>query len=164
MSYLFFWKPDDANGWCSNWYDAPFTIDEVQYKTSEHYMMAQKARLMGDEDSFQKIISDDCDHPKSAQALGRKVKNWDEQRWVDNRERIMDEALIAKFNTHEHLKQLLVHSHPKTLVEASPVDKIWGIGLNPQQASTNPNPAHWKGLNLLGQSLMRVRQAILQQQ
>ncbi len=160
--YIFFWKPDQPHGWCSNWYDAPFTIENVYYQTSEHYMMAHKARLMQDEQSFQKIVHPDCDHPRTAQLFGRKVRGWDEQLWVANRERIMDEALTAKFQTHPNLKQLLLDSYPKTLVEASPVDKIWGIGMSPDQAYKNPDRANWKGLNLLGQSLMRVRERLRQ--
>ncbi len=159
--YIFFWKPDQPYGWCSNWHDSPFTINDTIYQTSEHYMMAKKATLMGDQAMTQRII--DCDHPKNAQALGRKIKNWNENLWIDNRERIMDEALTAKFTSHPDLRKLLIDTNPKILVEASPVDKIWGIGLSPDQAYKTPEPTHWKGLNLLGQSLMRVRQQLLQQ-
>lgn len=153
-NYLFFWRETSANGFCSNWYPAPFTRDGKLFPTSEHYMMYHKALLMEDSECAAKILQ--TDSPKIAQKLGRKTKTWDEQLWIDNRERIMLEACTLKFKQNTELQTLLIKTHPKILVEASPFDKIWGIGLSASHKDA-ANPKKWKGLNLLGKTLVQVR-------
>lgn len=151
--YLYFWKPDDEHGIFSNWYECPYTHNNILFNTSEHYLMYEKAILMNDLTIAAKIIT--CDSPKRAQQLGRMIKNWDEDKWVQNRENIMFNALKAKFDNNPALKNYLLNTNNKILVEASPVDKIWGIGLNKHDAAKNPGV--FKGLNLLGKSLMNLR-------
>lgn len=102
-------------------------VDGVIYPTAEHYMMAQKAKLFSDMDIFQQIIQ--SKHPKQAKDLGRQVKNFDEKIWNEQRFDIVVQGNIAKFSQHPELKDYLLGTGNRILVEASPVDKIWGVGL-----------------------------------
>jgi ribA/ribD-fused uncharacterized protein len=155
--FVCFWKPNQPNGYLGNWYDSPFILDGIHFPTSEHYMMYHKALLMGDIDCGDKILA--ATDPKMVKALGQRVKPWDEQLWLDNRCRIMYEACYAKFSAHADLLGLLLRTGNTVLVEASPMDRIWGIGLSATHADAF-NVAKWKGSNLLGRVLMRVREAL----
>jgi len=138
----------------SQWFASPFTIDGVRYPTAEHFMMAGKARLFGDQKIEEKILQ--SSHPKQAKELGRKVRGFDEATWLRERYRLVVEGNLAKFSQNAALKQFLLGTGKRVLVEASPYDRIWGIGL----AADHPDaekPAAWKGLNLLGFALMEVR-------
>lgn len=163
LNFLHFWghtpkQLDKIDKSClSQWFPAKFTIDGVEYATAEHYMMAQKAKLFNDEDSFQKIIN--SKDPSEAKKLGRGVKNYDGKTWEQHRFDIVLNGNIAKFSQNHVLKEFLLSTQDKILVEASPVDAIWGIGLAEQDAKVN-DPTQWKGLNLLGFALMQVRQNI----
>lgn len=164
LDFLFFWgdKPRD-NGIIdescfSQWFYEPFVLDGVPYKTCEHYMMAQKAILFDDMNSFYEIV--DSLIPSHAKSLGRNVKNFDEKIWCDNRFKIVVEGNFQKFSRNPFLKKFLLNTGDKILVEASPYDKIWGIGLN----KFNPDALDvekWRGLNLLGFALMEVRKKLL---
>ncbi len=138
----------------SQWYRAPFTLDGHTYATTEHYMMAEKARLFQDEATRQAILG--ASHPHEAKTLGRQVQNFEEGPWDAARFEIVVQGNLAKFSQHPALRTFLLDTGQRVLVEASPVDAIWGIGLaqdHPQAA----NPAEWPGLNLLGFALMEVR-------
>ena len=158
--YLFFWghrpnKDGSIGKSCfSQWWESVFTVDGQAYKTAEHYMMAQKAKLFGDHIMFQKIIS--CNSPGEAKKLGRKVKNFDGEIWEKHRFEIVKTANFYKFSQNSDLKTFLLNTNNRILVEASPLDPIWGIGLAADHANAN-NPQKWKGLNLLGFALMEVR-------
>lgn len=158
--YVFFWghqkkKGNDISKACfSQWYDAPFYIKDKYYKTAEHYMMAEKARLFNDELSEQAVIA--SSNPGAAKQLGRNVRGFNEEIWQKERFRIVVEANLAKFKQHEALNSYLLGTGNRILVEASPVDKIWGIGLAEDHEHAD-NPFKWKGLNLLGFALMEVR-------
>lgn len=141
----------------SQWFPAHFEVDGIEYKTAEHYMMAQKAKLFADEDIFQKIIQ--VNHPNEAKTLGRKVKNYQENVWLEHRFDIVVKGNIAKFSQHPALKAFLLDTQERILVEASPVDKIWGIGLAADDECAE-KPLQWKGLNLLGFALMEVRKQL----
>lgn len=161
VKYVFFWGHQVTNSiskTCfSQWYDAPFTEDDVQYMTAEHYMMAEKAKLFEDTDCYQKIIH--AKNPGEAKALGRTVKYFDDETWVANRFDIVVRGNLLKFSQNPTLGDFLVNTGKRVLVEASPVDKVWGVGL----AADNPNienPNNWKGLNLLGFALMEVREQL----
>jgi hypothetical protein len=120
-------------------------------------MMAEKARLFGDEAIRQEILA--TTHPKQAKALGRQVANFDNDTWVKHRFEIVVQGNKAKFSQHESLRTFLHNTGKRVLVEASPVDKIWGIGL----AEDHPDaiaPERWQGLNLLGFALMVVREQL----
>ncbi len=160
LKYVYFWghtprKDGQISHSCfSQWYDSPFTVDDVYYPTAEHYMMAEKAKLFNDEEIYQQIIH--STHPNQAKALGRKVKNFDESVWKKHCFDIVVNGNLAKFSQHDNLKKYILSTGDRVLVEASPYDKIWGVGL----ARSNEkiaNPLNWKGQNLLGFALMVVR-------
>jgi ribA/ribD-fused uncharacterized protein len=158
--YLFFWghqrsKSGAITATCfSQWWVAPFVIDGVTYATAEHWMMAQKARLFGDEATFQRIIA--AKTPAEAKSLGRQVRGFDEAKWNAQRMEIVVRGNREKFTQHPELREFLLNTNNRVLVEASPVDRIWGIGLAADDERA-ANPHHWDGLNLLGFALMAVR-------
>ncbi|SFC74662.1 hypothetical protein SAMN05660479_02354 [Microbulbifer thermotolerans] len=158
VKYIFFWghKEDSkvTKACFSQWYESSFEIDGVRFLTAEHFMMAKKAELFDDIKSYNKIIS--SKNPGEAKRLGREVKGFDESVWIDQRFEIVVQANFAKFSQNEDLKSFLLATGNRVLVEASPVDRIWGIGLSADdEAAENPN--RWRGLNLLGFALMEVR-------
>ncbi|MFB6454953.1 NADAR family protein [Chitinophaga sp. Hz27] len=166
IKYLFFWgHTPAANGQLgkecfSQWYEAPFTADGHRYLTAEHWMMAQKALLFNDQPIFQQVLA--CKTPGEAKKLGRKVRNFDEHTWNQHRCDIVRNGNVYKFGQHDNLKTYLLNTGNRILVEASPLDKIWGIGMG----KDNPNatqPASWKGLNLLGFALMEARDILSKQ-
>ena len=162
VKYVFFWghqKPESGvTKTCfSQWYEAGFTVDGIHYPTAEHYMMTEKARLFGDDDAARQVLQ--ANNPGAAKKVGRTVKNFDESLWLQHRFRIVVEANMAKFSQNSELQAFLLNTGDRVLVEASPVDKIWGIGLAADDPAAE-NPNLWKGLNLLGFALMTVRQRL----
>lgn len=164
FKYLYFWghTPKQNNhvdkSCFSQWFLSPFEQDGVEYLTAEHYMMAQKARLFNDEEILNQILK--VTHPNEAKQLGRKVQDYDEQLWQDKRFEIVVQANLAKFSHYPELRDFLLATHDRILVEASPVDQIWGIGLA-QDHQHIQDPSQWRGLNLLGFALMQVRSQLL---
>ncbi|CAL2095752.1 NADAR family protein [Tenacibaculum sp. 190524A02b] len=160
LKFVFFWghqpnKDGSIGKSCfSQWWEAEFVIDAITYKTAEHYMMAEKARLFNDEATLLKII--DCKSPAAAKKLGRQVKNFDTILWDQHKYKIVIKANYEKFAQNPELKDFLLQTKNRILVEASPVDKIWGIGLAKDDENIE-NPLKWRGLNLLGYALMEVR-------
>jgi ribA/ribD-fused uncharacterized protein len=160
MAVLAFWghRPNRdgsvGRGCLSQWWEAAFTVDGVTYPTAEHWMMAGKARLFDDADSLAAVMA--ATNPGAAKAAGRRVRGFDEHLWEKARYQLVVAGNLAKFGQHPELAQFLRRTGPKVLVEASPYDRIWGVGM----AESDPNVAHplrWKGLNLLGFALMDVR-------
>lgn len=164
LKYLFFWghKPStDGNitkSCLSQWYDCYFTINGTSYHTAEQYMMSQKAKLFNDDVMFQRIMN--ATHPNDYKKLGRKVKNFNLNVWKEHQVDIVINGNMAKFSQNEDIKSFLLNTKGRILVEASPYDTIWGIGLS-CNAPNIENPCVWKGCNLLGFSLMQVRDNIL---
>ena len=160
LEYLFFWSHHVSGGGeitqsCfSQFWPSPFTVDGYIYNTAEHWMMAQKAFLFGDGESFQKIIS--AETPEKAKAMGRQVQPFNEEIWTLKRMGIVIRGNLHKFTQNKNLRQFLINTKDKILVEASPYDKIWGIGLKDDDERAK-NPKCWEGLNLLGFALMEVR-------
>jgi len=159
-NFLFFWghqptRDGSINQSClSQWWEQPFEVKGITYPTAEHWMMAGKARLFNDQEMWEQILV--AKHPHQAKKLGRKVRNFDHKIWEANRYQIVLEGNLAKFEQSEELKRYLLNTKDSIIVEASPFDKIWGIGL----AKDNPKAGNmdtWKGLNLLGFVLMEVR-------
>jgi ribA/ribD-fused uncharacterized protein len=156
VEYLFFYghtPPKDGSidkSCLSQWYDAPF----LGMATAEHYMMYVKADIFGDDETSDKILESKC--PRQAKALGRSVKNYDEKIWNKRRYAVVVDGNLGKFLEHPKLKEFLLSTGDKVLVEASPYDKIWGIGLGITD-QRNQNPDNWTGENLLGFALMEVR-------
>lgn len=138
----------------SQWWTARFVIDGIVYPTAEHWMMAGKARLFADEAALAGIVK--AGSPKQAKAVGREVRNFDAARWDQAKREIVFEGNLAKFSQNSQLADFLVGTGKKVLVEASPVDRIWGIGLAADDAKAD-NPLQWRGENLLGFVLMDVR-------
>lgn len=149
--FIFFWETADIY---SNWYPAKFRMNGITFANSEQAMMYEKAKLMGDEVSMAKILK--TSNPKEVKKLGRNVHPWKEDTWKKHRLEIMTQICFAKFKANPTLSQKLKDTNDKILVEASPYDDIWGIGMRDSDAGVE-NPKKWKGLNLLGKALMNVR-------
>jgi ribA/ribD-fused uncharacterized protein len=160
LEYLLFWghRPQrDGSvgaGCLSQWWPAFFAVDGHTFRTAEHYMMWRKAMMFGDVSVAEQIVA--AGHPREAKMLGRGVRGFDEQSWVDRRFDIVVEASTAKFGQDPLLRDFLVGTGSRVLVEASPTDRIWGIGLSAADDGA-ADPARWKGLNLLGFALMQAR-------
>ena len=158
--FLFFWghqpnKDGSISKTCfSQWWLSSFEVDKVVYKTAEHWMMAKKAELFKDDEVLAKIIK--ANSPAEAKKLGREVRNYDDKLWLANRYEIVKQGNYHKFSQNADLKKFLMNTNDRVLVEASPVDPIWGIGMAGDHKDVM-NPEKWKGLNLLGFALMEVR-------
>ncbi|MDW5330481.1 NADAR family protein [Plantactinospora sp. KLBMP9567] len=158
--YLFFWGHQPGrlgatgSGCLSQWWPSPFLVDGVRYATAEHFMMAGKARLFDDAAMVDQILR--APTPGAAKALGQRVRGFDQARWDECRFDLVVAGNVAKFGRHPDLRDYLLGSGDRILVEASPIDRIWGIGL----AADDPragDPDRWRGLNLLGFALMWAR-------
>ncbi|MGB1012032.1 MAG: NADAR family protein [Thiolinea sp.] len=160
VKYLHFWghtpKSDGVDKSClSQWFPASFVVDGDTYLTAEHYMMAQKARLFNDGAMLGAVLA--CEHPAEAKKFGRQVKNFDADTWNEKCFDYVVAGNVAKFGQNTALKSFLLGTHNRVLVEASPRDRIWGIGMG--AANENAcNPENWRGRNLLGFALMVARQ------
>jgi ribA/ribD-fused uncharacterized protein len=163
VKYLFFWGHRPArdgsitSSCLSQWWPSPFTVGGVTFATAEHYMMWHKATLFGDTDIASRVL--DVRHPNEAKTLGRTVKGFDEDRWVAARYDIVVAGSVAKFGQNPDLKAFLLGTGERVLVEASPLDRVWGIGLAADDPRAS-NPDQWQGLNLLGQALMEAREVL----
>jgi len=158
--FLFFWghqpnKDGSISKTCfSQWWLSSFEVDKVIYKTAEHWMMAQKAELFKDNEVLEKILQ--AKSPAEAKKLGREVKNYNENLWLAARYDIVKQGNYHKFSQNTELKTFLLNTKDRVLVEASPVDAIWGIGMAGDHKDVL-DPEKWQGLNLLGFALMEVR-------
>jgi len=158
--YLFFWghqpsKSGEITASCfSQWWVSEFAEDGISYKTAEHWMMAQKALLFDDQETFYKII--EAKTPGAVKAFGREVKNFENSVWEEKRFDIVVKGNFYKFSQNPDLKEFLHNTNDRIIVEASPVDNIWGIGLVADDEKAR-SPETWQGLNLLGFALMEVR-------
>ncbi len=142
----------------SQWHRCVFRAGELTFTCAEQYMMHGKAILFGDPDVAAEILA--ADHPKKHKALGRKVKNFDDKRWKENREAIVLAGNRLKFTQNAELKATLLATRGTTLVEASPYDRIWGIGLSAKDPRAQ-DAATWRGQNLLGKILTKLRDELI---
>ncbi|MDL5037989.1 NADAR family protein [Comamonas resistens] len=143
-----------GKGCLSQWFHAPFTVDGDAFPTAEHFMMAGKARLFGDEEARLQVLASPS--PAAAKQVGRSVRNFDEARWNAARFDIVVRGNVAKFGQNSAMRDYLLATGERVLVEASPRDRIWGIGMG----AANPEaeqPRKWRGQNLLGFALMAAR-------
>ena len=153
--HIFFWGE-----WPSNWFPTYFIVKEgrkrLGFFNSEQYFMYVKAKTFGDEEIAERILSEGK-LPKTAKALGRKVKNYDDAVWSEKRYQVMTDAIMYKFSQDNKLRELLMNPEfdDKNFVEASPYDGIWGIKCDETTASDDEST--WNGLNLLGKALDDVR-------
>lgn len=141
----------------SQWYPAPFEIDALYYPTAEHFMMAEKARLFEDSETLDKILL--AKSPAQAKKFGRMVKNYDDRKWKEQCSTSVVKGNIEKFTQNPKLGEFLINTNKRILVEASPVDRIWGIGLAAEDPRAE-DPQQWRGSNLLGFALMSARAQI----
>ena len=162
MDYLFFWghvqRGNEISSAClSQWYPASFTMYGKEFKTAEHWMMYNKALLFKDHQKAQEIL--DAETPREAKSLGREVQNFDFHKWTAAADKILILGNIEKFTQNPSLGNFLKGTLSRVLVEASPYDKIYGIGMK----TTDPkvtDPYSWRGKNKLGFVLMQVRKIL----
>lgn len=160
---VFFWghqpsKDGRITASClSQWFIADFHVGGTPYICMEQFMMASKARLFEDEETLVRILK--SSDPKEIKALGRQVKGFDEAVWNEAKHLIILNGNFCKFTQNPALQAYLLASGERTLVEASPYDTIWGVGLAAEDPRIQ-DPRQWRGENLLGFALMEVRDEI----
>ncbi len=153
--FTFFWQSESP---FSQWHPSEFVVEGKRFICAEQYMMHGKAMLFGDLAVAERILASSS--PKTHKALGRKVSGFDEQLWRGERERIVYEGNHAKFTQNAELLKALLATEGTELVEASPLDRIWGVGLKAEDPRIQ-DPALWRGQNLLGKVLTRLRDELL---
>lgn len=149
-THIYFWGT-----YLSNWFKCSFKDEQYSYGSSEAYLMIQKALLFGDRESATKITK--TRDPKKQKSLGRLVKGFNEEIWNQHKFDIMVKGLILKFEQNENLKKQLISTGEKVLVEGSPYDSVWGVALHYSDILIL-DEKNWRGENLLGKALMRVRE------
>lgn len=152
-----FHNPDEANGYLSNWFLSDFEKDGVHFSSMEQYMMYQKAVLFKDSEIALQIMS--TSDVGKIKAFGRSVRNYEETVWNGVRQIIIYEGLIEKFAQNNELRELLLATQQHILAECAVQDRIWGIGLS-MKDENRFDMSKWNGQNLLGFSLMKVREQI----
>ncbi|MER7663380.1 MULTISPECIES: NADAR family protein [unclassified Streptomyces] len=163
VKYLHFWghaprKDGSVGPSClSQWWEAPFEVEGVRYATAEHWMMAHKARLFGDAEAERKAL--EAPNPGAAKRAGREVRGFDDTLWKRERFAIVRSGSVHKFAQHAALRDFLLTTGDRVLVEASPLDRIWGIGLAADDERAQ-DPTRWRGQNLLGFALMEAREEL----
>lgn len=179
---IFFWRPNGAWGFLGQWYDSPLKDGDITFTCCEQYMMYHKALTFGDEKIAQRVL--DTTDPRDHKALGKKVSGFTDHEWDKVKQDIVFKANMLKYGggavAHENdkfvyspngqvkgqesvrLRELLLSTGDRDLVEASPRDKIWGIGFSPERAAYEPR-VKW-GKNLLGKALMKVRDQLLEEE
>jgi ribA/ribD-fused uncharacterized protein len=151
-NFIMFW-----GGTYSQWCPSKFTIDGVEYNCAEQYMMAKKALLFDDVESYNMIMY--ADNPRDQKAFGRRVKGFDKDKWEAVCRKYVYDANYAKFTQNPKMLEELMATGDKEIVEASPEDKIWGIGLH----ESDPlawDKSTWQGTNWLGEAIMQVRKTL----
>lgn len=162
--YLFFWGHTPAadgsiNQSClSQWWMQDFMVDGVTYSCAEQYMMAEKARLFDDKEMLAQIMR--ARQPKEMKAYGRAVRNFDKDIWEARCYEIVKTASVHKFSQNQELLSYLKGTYGRILVEASPRDRIWGIGMGKSNPDAE-NPMKWRGTNLLGFALTEARDELM---
>lgn len=162
-NFLFFWghQPTKdgtiAKSCLSQWWISKFQENEKEFFSAEQYMMYQKATLFKDEEIAVLILN--TKDPKKCKSLGRKVKGFNDHQWDEHKYEFVRQANFLKFSQHKDLAEFLKSTMPDVIVEASPYDQIWGIGLK-QDDPRSKSPSTWCGDNLLGFALMEVRDSL----
>lgn len=154
MKIVCFHNPEEENGYLSNWYSSQFIINDIIFSSMEQFMMYQKAICFEDNDIAQKILK--TENVTYIKELGRLISNYNENYWNGIRQIIVFEGLMAKFSQNESLKRQLQETEHCILAECAVKDKIWGIGLSMGDPD-RLEMSKWKGQNLLGYTLMMVR-------
>ncbi len=157
--YYFFYGEDSP---FSQWYKCSIVIDDISYTCTEQYMMFCKAILFKDDRTAELILKSGY-QPSLHKELGRKIEGFDQNIWDANKRAIVFTGNYYKFIHSDNLSKLLLGTSPKILVEASPIDKIWGIGLSIDD-ERRFYKEKWEGENLLGYILTEVREEIRKKQ
>jgi ribA/ribD-fused uncharacterized protein len=150
--FTFFWRTESP---FSQWHPSRFEVDGMVFNCAEQYMMYGKAKLFGDDEIAREILRSNSSIEQKK--LGRKVKNFDQAKWEAECKRIVYDGNYAKFTQNKDLLEKLLQTAGTTLVEASPVDTIWGIGLA-EEDPRSLNRMTWQGKNWLGEVLTHVRE------
>ncbi|CAE6511198.1 unnamed protein product [Rhizoctonia solani] len=153
---IYFFRPKGEHGYLSQWQASPFTDGTHSYENAEQYMMHRKGVLFAPDSPVTSAILETT-NPRDIKALGRMIPNFDETVWKRERLNIVTEGSRLKFRQSEALKAQLLATEDKELVEASPFDRIWGVGFGAKQAPMKRDK--W-GENLLGKALMVIRQEL----
>ena len=148
-THIYFW-----DGIFCQWSQYTMVEEDITYYYCEQYMMAKKAKLFNDEKVYDMIMSEE--YPSVQKELGRMVSNYNQDVWDKHKFDIVVNANYLKFTQDETLKELLLDTGDKTIVEASPYDTIWGIGLSCDDDKIL-DESNWQGENLLGKAIMKVR-------
>jgi ribA/ribD-fused uncharacterized protein len=151
--YVFFWGSE-----FSNWYPAFFNYKGKRFSNSEQAFMWDKAVFFGDFEIGNEILNNGK-NPRDAKQLGRQIKNFDVEEWTEVAYSVMVKVNLCKYEQNPLLLKILLSTGDKTIVEASPQDTIWGIGLHWENDDCL-DKTKWKGLNLLGKALMEVRERL----
>ncbi|KLI13058.1 NADAR family protein [Brachyspira hyodysenteriae] len=162
IDFLFFYghtndKKEVTKSSLSQWYIKDFRDNDLVFNCMEKYMMYNKALLFDDKDIANEILNNN--QPKAIKELGRKVKNFNDELWDKMKYKIVFTGNYYKFSQNTDLRNFLISTKNKVLVEASPYDKVWGIKMKYDDENIE-NPFYWKGENLLGFALMEVRDEI----
>ena len=154
---IFFHKPEEPNGYLSNWYPSPFDLDGIRFSSAEQYIMYSKCRIFGDEASARAVLA--TDDPAGQQAIGKGAAGFIGAVWAGARQMVAFRGLMEKFRQNEELKRKLLDTGDAVLVECAGSDAIWacGIRLNDERRF---DASRWKGTNILGFALMEVRRSL----
>lgn len=152
-THVYFWGDPTL----SNWGPARFDHKGEHFYNSEQAFMWEKAIFFGDEEAASNILS--TKNPRDAKDLGRLVLNYSDSEWAKVRYKKMLEVCLAKFQQNEDQRETLLSTGDRTLVEGSPYDKVWGVGLH-WTSEEILDEKNWKGQNLLGKVLMEVRKVV----
>ncbi len=155
MKYTFFY-----GGPFSQWARSSFVVDGIGYGTAEQFMMAQKALLFEDREIFKKILA--TKNPAEQKALGRQIRGFNKEKWEAVCKDIVYKGNYAKFTQNKSFYNSLMETIGTELVEASPVDKIWGIGLG-ETDSRIQDKSQWQGTNWLGEIVTKVREDLIKE-
>jgi ribA/ribD-fused uncharacterized protein len=154
--FVLFW-----GGTYSQWCPSPFTIDGIEYNCCEQYMMAKKALVFNDLEAYEEIMASNS--PRDQKAIGRRVSNFSAAVWSPVSREVVYQANYAKFTQNPEMRKELMATGDLEIVEASPFDKIWGIGLSEDDPRAW-DKSTWQGTNWLGIEIMRVRETIKNEQ
>jgi len=150
--YTFFWKKDSI---FSQWYPCNFNVNNINFNCAEQFMMYRKALLFQDKEAVKRILN--SREPEEQKRIGQEVKGYRDDVWIPQREVIVYEGNYAKFTQNPELYMNLMLTQGTILVEASPKDTIWGIGLSADDPRAQDEKS-WKGQNLLGKILTKLRE------
>jgi ribA/ribD-fused uncharacterized protein len=157
-THVYFWGSYLSNFWLTK-IQSPegCALPNFTFNCSEQLFMMEKALFFNDYEAAFFMAA--CENGGSVKAIGRKVLNFDEKAWYDVSYEKMLMACKAKFAQNAVLAEQLKATGERIIVEASPTDLIWGVGLH-EDDPLILNERNWRGENRLGRVLMEVRAGI----